>query len=64
MKAAYELRRESSTFTEGHCKDGANDTVFSSGDARPGFMDGLRGVEGGVCFGSFGGIAETKNVAS
>jgi hypothetical protein len=58
MKAAYELRREFSESPEGHYKGGANDTEFSSGDARPGYMNGPKEGEKGASFGSVLGIAE------
>jgi hypothetical protein len=51
MKAAYELRREFSESLEGHYKGGANDTGFSSGDARAGYMNGLKEGEKDASFG-------------
>ena len=51
MRAAYELRRESSEFPEEHYKGGANDTAFLSGDVRPGYMNGLKEGEKDASFG-------------
>ena len=58
MKAAYELRREFSKSPEGHCKGGANDTIFSSDAVRPGSMNGLKDEGNAGSFGSAGDIVK------
>jgi hypothetical protein len=63
MRAAYELRREYSKCLEGHCKDGANDTAFLSGDVRPGYTNGPKEGEKDASFGSVEVIVESDYIS-
>jgi len=61
MRVAYELRQGFLASPEGHCKDGADDTVFSSDAVHPGSMNGLKDEGNAGSFGSAGDIVKHIN---
>ena len=57
------IQRVLLAFLEEHYKDGADSTVFMSGDVRLGYMNGLKEGEGNESSGSVGDIIDSDYIS-